>query len=60
MRLEHLVRLFGDRLFAAMDGERIVGTAATITFDLTVPGGQLPTAGVSAVACCRPIAGVAC
>ena len=32
-----------DRLVAAVDGERIVGTAGAFTFDLTVPGGgQIP------------------
>ena len=38
-----------DRAIAAYDGGRIVGNAAAISFDLTVPGGVLPTAGVSAV-----------
>ena len=38
-----------DRAIAAYDGERIVGNAAAISFDLTVPGGALPTAGVTTV-----------
>jgi predicted acetyltransferase len=39
-----------DRLVAAVDGERIVGTAGAFTFDLTVPGGgQIPVAGVTVV-----------
>ena len=47
---ERYAAVFGDRLLAAMDGDRIVGTAATITFDLTIPGGRLPAAGVTGVA----------
>ncbi len=38
-----------DRAIAARDGDRMVGNATIITFDLTVPGGSLPAAGVSAV-----------
>jgi predicted acetyltransferase len=38
-----------DRALAAHDGERMVGNATIISFELTVPGGTLPTAGVSAV-----------
>ena len=38
-----------DRALAAHDGDRMVGNAAIISFDLTVPGGTLPAAGVSAV-----------
>ncbi len=38
-----------DRAIAANDGDRMVGNATVITFDLTVPGGKLPAAGVSAV-----------
>ncbi|MFQ5472907.1 MAG: GNAT family N-acetyltransferase [Dehalococcoidia bacterium] len=36
-----------ERTLAAFDGEDIVSTAAAFDFDLTVPGNQLPTAGVT-------------
>ena len=36
-----------DRTLAAFDGEEIVGTTAIFSFALTVPGGALPTAGVT-------------
>ena len=39
-----------DRAIAASDGDRIVGTAASYAFDLTVPGGMARTAGVTTVA----------
>jgi predicted acetyltransferase len=38
-----------DRALAAYDGERIVGTAGAFSFELTVPGGSLPAAGVTLV-----------
>ncbi len=38
-----------DRAIAAQDGERIVGNAAALSFQLTVPGGVLPAAGVTTV-----------
>jgi predicted acetyltransferase len=39
-----------DRSFAAIDGGRIVGTSAAITFRMMVPGGaRVPTAGVTMV-----------
>jgi len=38
-----------DRAIAAYDGERVVGNAAALTFDLTVPGGVLRAAGVTTV-----------
>jgi predicted acetyltransferase len=38
-----------DRAIAAYDGGRLVGTAAIFSFDLTVPGGSLPAAGVTMV-----------
>ena len=39
-----------DRSFAAVDGSRIVGTSASITFRMMVPGGpRVPTAGVTMV-----------
>jgi predicted acetyltransferase len=38
-----------DRLIAAFDGEAPVGSAGAITFRLTVPGGEVAAAGVTAV-----------
>jgi predicted acetyltransferase len=38
-----------DRALAAYDGERVVGTAGIYSFRLTVPGGELPAAGVTMV-----------
>lgn len=38
-----------DRAIAAYDGDRIVGTAGVLSFDLTIPGGVLPAAGVTIV-----------
>jgi predicted acetyltransferase len=38
-----------ERLFAAYDGEAMVGTAADFGLTLTVPGGELPAAGVTLV-----------
>jgi predicted acetyltransferase len=39
-----------DRSFAAVDGSRIVGTSASITFRMMVPGGaRVPTAGITMV-----------
>jgi predicted acetyltransferase len=38
-----------DRTLAAFDGDAIVATAAAATFQLTVPGGIMPAAGVTAV-----------
>jgi predicted acetyltransferase len=39
-----------DRMLGAMEGDRLVGTAALIPFQLTIPGGQVGAAGVTAVA----------
>ena len=39
-----------DRSLACFDGEEIVGTTGIFSFDLTVPGAALPTAGVTWVA----------
>jgi predicted acetyltransferase len=36
-----------DRAFIARDGERIAGTGASFPFSLTIPGGELPCAGVT-------------
>jgi predicted acetyltransferase len=39
-----------DRMVAAFDGERLIATAATYGFDMTVPGGQtVPVSGLTAV-----------
>jgi predicted acetyltransferase len=38
-----------DRAIAAYDGDAVVGTAGIFTFDMTVPGGVLPAAGVTIV-----------
>lgn len=39
-----------DRTLAAFDGDRIVGTAGAISFQLTLPGLEIvPSAGVTAV-----------
>lgn len=43
-------RLFeADRAIGAYDGDRIVGTAGAFGYQLTVPGGVLPAAGVTIV-----------
>jgi predicted acetyltransferase len=39
-----------DRMHSAWEGERAVGGAASFPFELTVPGGRLRAAGVTAVA----------
>lgn len=47
-QVEHTRQFFEfDRSLAAFDGEEIVGTGAIFSFDMTVPGGVLPTAGVT-------------
>ena len=38
-----------DRTIAAFDGDQIVGTAGAYSFELVVPGGRSPAAGVSLV-----------
>ena len=39
-----------DRMYAAFDGERIIGGAGAFTFRMSVPGGAtIPTAGIAAV-----------
>lgn len=37
------------RSLAAYDGDAIVGTSSAFRFDMTIPGGELPTAGVTMV-----------
>lgn len=39
-----------DRTLAAFDGEDIVGTGATYSFTMGVPGGSVPVGGVSGIA----------
>ncbi len=38
-----------DRILAAWDGDAVVGGAAAVSFRLTVPGGEVGAAGVTAV-----------
>ncbi len=38
-----------DRTLAAFDGDEIVGTAGAFSLAVTIPGGELPMAGVTAV-----------
>lgn len=38
-----------DRLRAAVDGDQIVGTFGTLSMNLTVPGGSVPTGGTTLV-----------
>lgn len=48
--LERFKRTFElDRLRAAFDGDQIVGTFGAFSFELTVPGGNLPMAGTTVV-----------
>jgi predicted acetyltransferase len=46
-RFERLLPL--DRMYAAVDGDAIVAGAGSIPFELTVPGGVVPCAGVTVV-----------
>lgn len=39
-----------DRTLAVFDGDEIVGTTAVFSFEMSVPGGAIPTAGVTWVA----------
>ncbi len=38
-----------DRSIGTWDGDRLVGTASAFSFELTIPGGVLPAAGVTMV-----------
>jgi predicted acetyltransferase len=38
-----------DRALAAYAGDRVVGTAGIFSFELTIPGGSLPAAGITMV-----------
>ena len=48
-----------ERMHGAWSNGTIVGGAGAFAFDLTVPGGDLPTAGVSVVGVLQPTGGVA-
>jgi predicted acetyltransferase len=49
-RMQRWIDLLGlDRMHAALSNGEIVGGAAAFTFNMTVPGGDVPTAGVSVV-----------
>src|SRR5947199_5622919 len=49
-RMQRWVDQLGlDRMHAALSDGAIVGGAAAFTFNMTVPGGDLPTAGISVV-----------
>ncbi len=39
-----------DRTIAALDGEQMVGSAGAYSFQMTVPGGVVPAAGITFVA----------
>jgi predicted acetyltransferase len=48
--VERWVRLHGlERMHAAFEGDEVVGGAGAFTFELSVPGGSLPCAGVTVV-----------
>lgn len=38
-----------DRLLGAYEGDQMVGCAGTFTFEMTIPGGTLPTGGLTIV-----------
>jgi predicted acetyltransferase len=38
-----------DRAHAAWDGDQLVGSGGVFTFDMTAPGGPVPTAGVTMI-----------
>jgi predicted acetyltransferase len=46
-RAHEIARLEFDRCIAAFDGADQVGAATAFSFQMTVPGGQVPAAGVS-------------
>jgi predicted acetyltransferase len=48
-RKRHLKVLDAERAIAAWDGDQMVGTGGNYTFELTVPGGSVPAAGVTLV-----------
>jgi predicted acetyltransferase len=49
-RMQRWVDQLGlDRMHAAFENGEVVGGAAAFTFNMTVPGGDVPTAGISVV-----------
>jgi predicted acetyltransferase len=49
-RMPHFERIIErDRILAAYDGDAIVGGGAIFSFRLTIPGGEVPAAAVTAV-----------
>jgi len=49
-RLDRVLQVIDlERLHAAFDGGEVIGGAGAFSFDLTVPGGSLPCAGVTLV-----------
>lgn len=47
---DHLYEVFEkDRLIGAFDGDELVGTLGAFSLDMTVPSGNLPTAGTTIV-----------
>ncbi|MGH3024771.1 MAG: GNAT family N-acetyltransferase [Gaiellaceae bacterium] len=49
-RWENVTRVLPEgRMLAAVEGETIVGGAGAFQFDLTIPGGAVPVAGVTVV-----------
>jgi predicted acetyltransferase len=46
----HSKAMAAERFLVAHDGRRPVGTTASYAFTMTIPGGELPTAGVTWVA----------
>jgi predicted acetyltransferase len=49
-RIERFMKVLDhERMHAARDDGRIVGGAGAFTFEMTVPGGAVPTAGVTVV-----------
>lgn len=48
--MEMVTRVLPEgRMLAALDGDAIVGGAGAFQFDLTIPGGRVPVAGVTVV-----------
>ncbi len=51
VELEEIKKTFEfDRSIAVMDGDQFVGTGGAYSFDLTTPGGHVPTGGLTAIA----------
>ena len=49
-RMEMVTRVLPEgRMLAALDGAELVGGAGAFQFDLTIPGGRVPVAGVTVV-----------